>query len=81
MESWQVHSQPRQDVSMGFEEIKNLPLVNVQKLYNSGSISDRVANTYAHFWQTASPRFALRVCNCPSCQSSFSHLSFQPLVT
>jgi len=59
---------------MRFQDIINMPLVKVQQLYQCGYVSDAQWSAYAHMWQTASPRFSVRICDCKNCRVSHGHL-------
>jgi hypothetical protein len=64
---------------LSIEQIKDLPLVKVQQLVRQELVSQDVAKVYAHLWQTASPRFSLRVCNCVACKVNYGSLAYEPI--
>lgn len=67
------------DYKLSIEQIKNLALVKVQQLVRQGLVSQDVAKVYAHLWQTCSPRFSLRVCECVACKVNYASLEYEAI--
>ena len=59
------------------ELLHKLMLSTVTDMLAKGTITGEQWKEYAHAWQTGAPRFALRVCDCESCQWEFAHLQAQ----